>query len=174
MKVFVLLLLSLLSSPQFRLREVAQRCLAPCHSLLVPLLRHVEAAGTLEQARRAGQLLDHYHALHADRLSKLLGPLPPISCLPPKGFPGHWETQQHWFEMACAGLQLGWQAPHWQHDGARQLWFVGGCADAQVEATRLLARELIAARSPRLAWLLKVMRREEARRWWGTYWSALQ
>lgn len=156
-----------LSDPAWRVRERASACLYHLAPFVVPELLAAEQDRDVERSRRASFTLRLYYRDHADRLSRLLEGLPPISAY------GavvqrllNWDEQQAgWHLMLCyrcqaytvLGLDMPAADPWVLKDGH---WRFTDPPGVQVEATRLMCRDWIAARRD-VAPLLAALRGRE-------------
>ncbi len=170
-QVLVLLTaLSQLDHKNFSAREAAERQLSPLPGELVAAVEHAEKYGkTAEMRKRAERLLNRYYQTHADRLSKLVKDVPPIQFVPVESLRWslgetavlYWWIELHEAAQKSLNPRLEWvMALRFDWDGHR---YWPECSIAvQIEMTRLLVRDRIAARLPVLP-LLEQLRIERER-----------
>ncbi len=123
--MYLLILLALLGSPRFTVREAAQRLLTPATDLTLKVLEWHEArAPSPEVQCRCRMLVNAYYLLHAERLALALGPLP-------------------WLDAGIAGYNDYLAAASPGADGAGDPDYAKWAS-----ATRLWVKDRIAARLP--------------------------
>lgn len=172
----LLILLALLGAPRFPHREAAQEALRPGVPLVLATLERWERSHPSVEARR--RLWAVLGPLVAERDSRRLGPLPRIGLLggltrdPAADCWAVWNDMAVYLSRAYLSLGVRQEADGWWGNWAQQrgggVWDVTDPAAVQREATRLMARDLLARRHDPGP-LLDLLRAEERARWWAAW-----